>query len=165
MKRKIWIAILVLLVAGGIYYALSIAMSGGDFVVTHYYSYGSIEECKEKGTLVSDNLKITIEGDSLNQIEGLGKKFFTCKSMYQTFYGFLIHTKNEDKEYRRIMWREPVELEIARKKNWGVKYKGKLTGMAFSYGWCDAKIGDTVELVVENLKPKYKVGTIKIVVE
>lgn len=146
-----------------LYVGLSLLMMRGDFVAVHYYSYDDIEECKEKHTLVSNDLKMWVEGDSLRQVAGLKKKFFSCKSMYETFYGLFIYSKNENKEFRRIKWDEPLGIHVGR--NWIVTQNGKYRGEAFYVGSCDVKIGDTLRLDIQNAKTDYKIGTIKILVE
>ena len=146
-----------------LYIGLSLLIMRGDFVTVHYYSYDNIKECKKKHTLVSNDLKISIEGDSLRQIAGLKKKFFSCKSMYERFYGIFIYTKNEDKEFRRIKWDEPLGIHVGRK--WIVTQNGEYKGEAFYVGFCDAKIGDTLKLDIKNVKTDYKIGSIKILVE
>lgn len=146
------------------YFLLSLLIFRGEFSPVHYYSYDNMQESKEKGTFISNDLKMNIEGDSLRQIKNLKKKFYSCKSMYEKFYGFLIHTKNEDKEYRRIVWEEST-TEFAGLRNWIVTHKDKYVGSAFYYGTCDAKIGDTLTLIIRNKKTYIKIGEIKIFVE
>ncbi|WP_336690156.1 MULTISPECIES: hypothetical protein [unclassified Chryseobacterium] len=143
-----------------LYYLTSIIIFKGDFIVGHYYSFDSKEKCKNNGIFISDELDLKIEGDSLKEIPNLNSKFYSNKSTYQKFYGFLISTNNEDKNYRRIAWEEP--LELSKNRNWIVTNNGEYMGEAFYVGHSDAKIGDTLTLIVKNPKTDFIIGSIKI---
>lgn len=159
--KKILIIVAILLV---LYYIVSLLVFHGEFTPKHYYSYEDMNDSKEKKGFVSNDLTIIIEGDSLLKIKDLKSKFYTSKSMYQEFYGFLVHTDNEDKNYRRLKWEEPTELSGDR--NWIItKADGKYLGSAFYSGFIDAKIGDTIQLNVVNKKTDYNIGKIKIIIE
>jgi hypothetical protein len=158
--KRILIYIVIIFI---IYTLLSLIAFRGEFVTVHYYSYGTIEECKEKQTFISNDLKIIIEGDSLKEIKNLSKKFFTCKSTYEKYYGFFIHKNGEDKNYRRLQWTEP--LETTSKMNWVIVKNNDYIGEAFYTGSLDEKIGDTVKIEVLNRKTDYKIGTIKIIIK
>jgi hypothetical protein len=122
-----------------------------------------MKECKEEGTFISNNLKMNIQGDSLKQVKGLNRKFFSCKSMYQQFYGFLIHVNIENKEYRRIIWEEPIG--VTSRMNWVILKDGKEVGDAFYAGFLDVKIGEKIKIDIQNRKTDFKIGTINIIVE
>ena len=92
-----------------IYIAISLAIHRGQFIAVHYFSYDNLMECKEHGALVSNELQIRVQGDSLQNDNELRKKFYLSKSVYEKFYGFLFHTVNEDKGYRRLKWKMSQE--------------------------------------------------------
>src|SRR5258706_14172266 len=93
---------LLLVITLSAYVLFSLAIYRGEFSPIHYYSYDNLEECRKNGAFISNELKMTIGGDSLNQIEGLDSKFYTCKLSFEKFFGFLIQSTNEDTEYRRL---------------------------------------------------------------
>ncbi|KFF09178.1 hypothetical protein [Chryseobacterium luteum] len=163
VKRKRTKLILALIIVLIFYYFLSIIIFKGNFIVEHPYSFNSMGKSKKEGVFISNKLNIKIDGDSLKNIYHLNEKFYSCKLMYQKFYGFLISTDNEDEKYRRIIWEEPIEMSGNR--NWIVTNDGEYKGEAFYTGNCDAKIGDTLILVVKNAKTDTKIGTIKIKIE
>ncbi|MCU7617705.1 hypothetical protein NZ698_10890 [Chryseobacterium sp. PBS4-4] len=159
--KKILIALLVVI---AFYYILSIIIFRGSFITNHYYSYNSLLESKIQGTLVSDNLHLKIEGDSLKGIKNLNEKFFSTRYTYQKFYGFLISLHKEDENYRRIIWDEPTPLSAGR--NWIITDDDNhYLGEAFSVGHFDAKVSENVVLNVKNPKTDYKIGTIQFLVE
>jgi hypothetical protein len=162
-KSKSVKILLTLLFVFILYYLISMLIFRGSFIVEHYYSFNSKEENRKNGVLISDKLDIKIMGDSLIEIPNLNHKFYSSKSTYQRFYGFLISTKNEDNKYRRISWGEPIEM--SKNRNWVITNNREYKGEAFYVGYCDAKIGDTLMLSVENPKTKYKIGSIKILVK
>jgi hypothetical protein len=162
-KHKIIRILSIILIIFILYYLISLLVFKGDFIVEHYYSYNSKTENRKNGLLISDKLDIKIEGDSLLKIHDLDHKFYLSKSTYQKFYGFLISIKNEDNEYRRISWEEPTEM--SKNRNWIIRNDGEYKGEAFYSGHCDAKIGDTLILSVENPKTDYKIGYIKMIVK
>jgi len=155
--------IFIILLITTLYYFISQIVFRGSFILEHYYSYDSKEKCIKNNIFISDNLNLKIEGDSLKNTPNLSKKFYSTKSMYQKFYGFLISTKMEDKNYRRIVWSESIKL--SKNRNWIITNNGEYCGEAFYVGHCDAKIGDTLILTVENAKTDIIIGTIKIIVE
>jgi hypothetical protein len=146
-----------------LYYLISLLIFRGSFIVKHYYSFNSKKENIKNGLLISDKLDIKIKGDSLLKIHNLDQKFYLSKSTYQKFYGFLISTKNEDNKYQRISWEEPIKM--SKNRNWVITNNREYKGEAFYVGHCDAKIGDTLILSVENPKTDYKIGSIKILVK
>ncbi len=160
MKYKIILSLFITIV---LYVLLSLFVYGGEFSPVHYYSYNSLKECKEKSTFASNDLEMKIEGDSLKLIKNLNRKFYSCKSMYEKFYGILIHIDGEDIESRRIQWEEPLSETI--KRNWIIKVNGEYQGEAFYAGSFDAKIGETILLEIQNKKTDYKIGKIKIKVK
>ena len=160
LKTKLLLSSLILIIA---YLLSSLIIFNGELMPIHYYSYDNIKECQDKGCLVSNNLKIFIEGDSLKKIKNLNSKFYSSKSMYEKFYGFLIHTNNEDKDYRRILWEEPIDL--VGNRNWIILKDKEYQGEAFYSGFLDEKVGDTVKIEIQNAKTDFKIGTIKIIIE
>lgn len=156
--------LIVILVATIFYYILSVIIFRGSFITEHYYSYNSLSESKKEGTLISANLHLKIEGDSLKSIKNLNEKFFSSRSTYQKFYGFLFSLHKEDKDYRRIIWDEPTELSANR--NWIiVDNHNHYLGEAFYVGHFDAKVSEKVILTVKNPKTDYKIGTIQFLVK
>ena len=146
------------------YYILSIIIFRGSFIQEHDYSYNTLSESKKEGTLISNNLELKIEGDSLKKIKNLKRKFFSTQSRYQKFYGFLFSLNKEDKNYRRIIWDEPTQLSIGR--NWVIVDKDdNYLGEAFYTGNVDAKISENITLTVKNAKTDYKIGTIQFLVK
>lgn len=162
MKYKnILIAFLVAII---FYYILSVIIFRGSFITEHYYSYNSLSESKKEGTLISSNLHLKIEGDSLKIIKNLNEKFFSTQSTYQKFYGFLISRHKVDENYRRIIWDEPTQLSEGR--NWIIVDKDdNYLGEAFYTGHVDAKVSENVILTVKNAKTDYKIGTIQFLVK
>ncbi|RZJ42515.1 MAG: hypothetical protein EOO19_13505, partial [Chryseobacterium sp.] len=133
--------IVAFLVAIIFYYILSVIIFRGSFITEHYYSYNSLAESKKEGTLISSNLHLKIEGDSLQSIKNLNEKFFATRSTYQKFYGFLISVHKEDENYRRIIWDEPTQL--SENRNWIiVNDNNQYVGEAFYVGHFDAKVSE-----------------------
>ena len=159
-KLKIFAALFFVVV---LYYTVSIIIFRGDLIVEHHYSLDSKRESIENGVFISDKLDIKAEGDSLKSIPGLEKKFYINKSTYQKFYGFLISVKKEDENYRRISWEEPIEL--SKNRNWIITNKGEYNGEAFYSGYSEAKVGDTLILIIKNPKTGLNIGSIKIKVK
>ena len=162
MKKAKIILITFTLLLIAIYIILSLYILRGSLFPVHYYSYNTINECKQNKTFVSNDLKILVEGDSLKRIKNINKKFFTCKSMFQQYYGFLISEKKEDENFRRLQWYE--NYGFVKNRNWIILNEDKYIGEAFYSGSLDVKIGDTVKLDITNFKPEYKIGTLKIIV-
>lgn len=162
MKFKI--ILIAFLSIAALYYILSIILFRGSFIQEHDYSYNSLSESKQEGTLVSNDLKLKIEGDSLKSIKNLNGKFFSTQSTYQKFYGFLFSIDKEDEDYRRIIWDEPTQLSIGR--NWIIVDKDdNYLGEAFYTGHVDAKVSEIITLTVKNAKTDYKIGTIQFLVK
>lgn len=159
--KKILIIVSIILV---FYYFSSILIFRGEFMPTHHYSFENMIDSKEKNGFVSNNLNMSIQGDSLLNIHNLKSRFYTTKSMYEKFYGFLIHTNNEKKNYRRLKWEE--SKEVSGNRNWIItNVNGKYIGAAFYSGYVDAKIGDTVQLIILNRKTNKRLGNIKILIK
>lgn len=159
--KNILIAFLVAII---FYYILSVIIFRGSFITEHQYSYNSLSESQKEGTLISSNLHLKIEGDSLKSIKNLNEKFFATRSTYQKFYGFLISVNKEDENYRRIIWDEPTELSSER--NWiVVDGDNNYLGEAFYTGHFDAEVSENVILTVKNTKTDYKIGTIQFLVK
>jgi len=158
MKYKnILIAFLAILI---FYCTISLIIFRGSFITEHYYSYNSLLESKKKGTLISGNLHMTIEGDSLKSIKNLNEKFFVTRSTYQKFYGILISVYKENENYRRIIWDEPIQL--SENRNWIiVDSDNQYLGEAFYTGHFDARISENVILTVKNAKTDEKIGTLQ----
>ena len=159
--RNILITFLVVAI---FYFILSVIIFRGSFITEHYYSYNSLSESKKEGTLISANLHLKIEGDSLKGIKNLNEKFFSTRSTYQKFYGFLISLHKEDENYRRIIWDESTQLSAGR--NWIITDDDNhYLGEAFYIGHFDAKVSENVVLTVKNAKTDYKIGTIQFLVK
>jgi len=133
MKRKIWITVLVLLVAGGIYYAFSSVVMNGNVIFYHYFCYDSMEECKRKGVFITDKLDIKIEtkNDSLgnaykNSIEK-DVKFWLNKAMYQKAYGALFYRTYENKELYTLQFEDNSKNHVT----WDFYYKEKPAAIGF----------------------------------
>jgi hypothetical protein len=146
-----------------IYLIASLVILRGSLFPSHYYSFNTISECKKNKTFVSNNLEIFVQGDSIKAIKKLNKKFFTCKLMYEQYYGFLVSMKKEDKSYRRLQWYE--NDGFIKDRNWIITKDDKYIGEAFYSGSIDVKIGDTVKLNILNFNPEYEIGVINVVVK
>lgn len=156
--------LIVFLSIAALYYIISIIIFRGTFIQEHDYSYNSLSESKKEGTLISNNLELKIEGDSLKRIKNLHEKFFSTQSTYQKFYGFLFSINKEDENYRRIIWDEPTQLSAGR--NWIIVDKDdNYLGEAFYIGHLDAKVSENITLTVKNAKTDYEIGTIQLMVK
>ncbi|AYN00633.1 hypothetical protein [Chryseobacterium sp. 3008163] len=162
MKFKI--ILIAFLSITALYYILSIIIFRGSFIQEHDYSYNSLSESKKEGTLVSNDLELKIEGDSLKSIKNLNEKFFSTQSTYQKFYGFLFSIDKEDENYRRIIWGEPTQLSAGR--NWIIVDKDdNYLGEAFYTGHVDTKVSEIITLTVKNAKTDNKIGNIQFLVK
>ena len=88
-----------------IYYLVSLLTMNGNIHVTHYYSYKSVDEAKEKNGLINENVSYELKNFKSQELERAIKdniRIWISKSNYQEFYGFLIHFSKEDENLKRV---------------------------------------------------------------
>ncbi|MFN6378594.1 MAG: hypothetical protein ACK4WD_04925 [Flavobacteriales bacterium] len=152
--------LLILAILFALYVGLSYLLLDGRIINITTFNEDDIESSKESQLLISDNLEISVQGDSLvdyNEVFNI----WVNKRYSVRHFGFLFYwTFIEDGD--RFLNIKKTEKGYESTKYWCIVQNDGLTDVNQSFA-CHA--GDTIYIDVVKCKTQDKIGQLKIVVE
>ncbi len=168
--KKIKYLLITIIGLGLLYFIISYLMiiiftnGNNHFIQKHYFKYKNIEDARKKKGLEKENISFKLVGFNKEQEKLIRENIFIyiTKSNFQTFYGFWINTKNEDKDMLRLNLEIKSANSLTLLPNWQIHFKNNYSG--WIYG-CSLnlsrkeKYGKLDVIEYENNKP-IKLGEI-----
>ncbi len=164
MKKGYKILIIFLISLVFVYYVVSLLLMNNNVFVTHYFSYDNVEQAKQKGGLINENVSYKLNGfdvDKEKQVRN-NVKIWTSKSNYEAFCGVLIRFEHEDKEMLRLNINLINEDDIGNIFDGEIRYQGKYKGLIYGSSFDVFRSDKSITLDVieyQNHKP-IKLGEI-----